>query len=165
MVTDPEVDDLTQDQSDDSSVIRELRAKLRASRQENKDQAAQLETLTPQVRKSVLAGLGVAEGSPEHRVLSKHHEGEWTEEAVRATAEEYGYKLGDAARATEPPDPPATEVEQAREQSYDRSAALTAVATPVSPQTLDQQIADAEAKGDTAASVALKQQLLSAGRS
>lgn len=152
-------DDLTTDRDDDSSTLRALRAKVRELNGAVRERDTRISQLEPQIRSAVLGKLGFDDDSPQAKALSRLHEGDWTENDLRATAVEYGY-LDATDSATSQRDVAESPAEVQREVSSERAQAVASAGSPVQPQTVTQQIADAEAKGDWPTAVLLKQQAL-----
>lgn len=125
-----------------------LEKDLKAERKQRQALEERVSTFEAQARERTLTELGFAERdddgavklTPVGEAVVKLHEGEFTAEAVRQTAETYGL--------AQTPAQDETVTEAARE------AQLGALGTPVEPQTADARYAKAEAEGDLEGMVA-----------
>src|SRR5690606_32969933 len=105
---------------------------------------ARLEQVEPVYRATVLKDAGIDPDSPQAKaVLQLHGDGEFTAEALKATATDFGIPLGNVEQAAQ--EQPLDDAAQAAIASADRNRELQAVGTPVEPQSLDAQIAEAQA--------------------
>ncbi len=126
-----------------------------ALRQQVTTLADENKTLKTEKRVRTYKEAGVPEGSFD--VLDKVYEGELTPDAIRAFAQEKGFAVGEVSAAA--PDPAAE-----RSAGEERTAALNAGALPVRDASLDDQFAEAVAKGDTALAGRLNAQKLAKAR-
>lgn len=140
MADQEDTDDYTSDQ------FVQLRDAHKALKKEAKELRAFRESAEPQLRTYALKNAGFDPESGPAKALLKIHEGEFTPEALKATAAEYGLAAGEVEGGTT-----ATELTDDQKQaiaSTERSQQLTAQGSPDEPQTRDAAIKEAEAKGD-----------------
>lgn len=159
-----EVDDLTQIREYAKGLARDLKATR-----------GKLDSIEPQYQSLVMKGLGLDPESPKAQgLLQLHGDGEFTIDALKATAEQFQYDLGASPDGTQPqggdqaaPAAPATPPQLTTEQqatiaASQRGAQAQAVGSPVAPQTVEARIGEALEKGDVRTSLALKGQALAA---
>lgn len=112
----------------------------------------QVKTLKGEKRQRTYRDAGIPESAFD--VLDKVYEGDLTPEAVRTFAQEKGFALG-GTTSGEQPDP----AEQ-REAGEQRLSQLQSGSIPSRESSLQDQIAEADAKGDTARADRLRVQML-----
>lgn len=133
------------DQEYSSDQFVQLRDAHKALKKEAKELRAFREAAEPQLRTYALKNAGFDPDSGPAKALLKIHEGEFTPEALKATAAEYGLAAGEVEGGST-----ATELTEEQKQaiaSTERSQQLQGQASPEEPQTIDARIRAAEAKG------------------
>ena len=133
----PDNDDYDSDDTEESSVIRDLRKKAKR----NEDMETENAALRTEV---MLARSGLGDISPaRQKALLAAHEGDTTREAIRKTAADLGFI------AEEEPEPqvPASEQEAHRRA---QEATAGAEASEAHPETLDDRIAKAKTEDELA---------------
>lgn len=112
------------DQDDGSALVRDLRKQLK---QANKE----LSELRPYRDERLLQQAGFDPDSKQGKALLRLHDGDLTADALKQTAEEYGFT---PAEPTDTGDEPVDEVAQQRQESTQRIDELRSNAQPVGSQ-------------------------------
>lgn len=139
-----------------------LREAHNESKRRVKELEARLEVAEPVYRETILRKAGVDPEAPlAQAVLKLHGDGEFTPEAIRATADTYGIVLGDGEGET------ADEVSLTPEQqqaiaSAQRGEQLAAVGAPANPKSAKERYAEAEAAGDVKGMLAAQAEIAAA---
>jgi hypothetical protein len=126
-------DDDGQDHGNDSSVIKQLRkdaaeAKAAVERaNQAEDRALKAE------QRATLTGLGIKNDDPRYELIVRAHEGDWTEDAVKATLTKYNLTP--------------QQVDPAVQSAHQRADTATAGASSSEPVNYLQQLADLPAYG------------------
>ena len=124
----------------------QLRDAYKELKREAKELRAFRESAEPKLRASALRDAGFDPESPQAKGLLKLHEGDLDAEALKETAAAYGLAPSGEGEGSEAPKPELSSEQQQAIASADRGQQLTATASPVEPQTLDERIRAAEAK-------------------
>lgn len=146
--TTQEIDPDSLDDSNDS--FKQLRDAYKALAKDKKSLEKELETARPQLRASALKDAGFDPESKQAAALMRLHEGDLDPEALKATAEEYGLAPDNSGGEPEGGSEDQPQGDQpAMSESEQRAQQLRARSEPAgAPQSLDQQITDAEARGE-----------------
>lgn len=157
-------EDVTTENTEDeneSPVIRQLRQQLKAKDKELKARDDRLADLEESQRTSVFKEAGFDLKAEDEKAKNraeavlKLHEGDLTPEAIKQTAERYGFA-----------EVPQTQVDPLQQQRIAQGNAadqlLSTSQQPSPPPDLDQRIAEAEANGDVATTISLKMERASA---
>lgn len=146
--TTQEIDPDSLDDSNDS--FKQLRDAYKALAKDKKSLEKELETARPQLRSAALEKAGFDPESKQAAALMRLHEGDLDPEALKATAEEYGLAPDNSGGESEgEPDGQPNGEEPVLSESEKRAQQLRARSEPAgAPQSRDQQITDAETRGD-----------------
>lgn len=88
--TDDEIDDLTEDQDDDSSTVKKLRTQLRKAKAEARTNGELAAAGKDAARKLALMEAGIDITKPNGKLFAKAYDGDLDTEAIVAAATEYG---------------------------------------------------------------------------
>ena len=120
------------DQGEESNPVRELREHAKTLEVNLRDAEKQVQ---------VYKTFGPALSDKQMKALIVSHEGEFTPDALQATAAELGFVPKETPDPTPTPETP-TAVSDAEMQAHQRIAEATAQGTPPAPTTPDQRIKD-----------------------
>ncbi len=124
-----------------------LRNALKAKDRELKELRAFKSSTEPQLRTFALKDAGFDPESPQAKALLKLHDGEFTPEAIKATAGEYGFVAGEAG-TTADPGQQLDEAQQGALEASQRGQQLNGASSSTTPpQTTDARLKAAEQKG------------------
>ena len=136
-----------ENEADESGPIKQIRDQLKAEQKARKELEDKLNRVEPQFKGLLLNQVGIDPDSDQAQGLLTLHDGEMTVDALKETANRFGFRLGESEEA--PPQQQLGAEQQQAIASQERSDQVFGKGSPAQPpQTMEGRLEAAEAKAN-----------------